>query len=403
MHITYITSEFVTEKNKGGLATYLNNIARIMSCHGQEVTIITLSDTNEEFHYETGINVIRVRARNIRSKEEIVGREFDLLYNSWKLYQAVTKLHRVKKIDIIQAANYQGIGIFRHYKIPTVIRASSDNSFLRNAAMLDFKYQVALKEKTFEDYLELLSVRQADCAYAPSKCCAEILQKRSGRKLEVVESPFIKEKTEMDRSVYETKLLNKRYLLMNCSLSLLKGTHLLIQLTDYLMKKYPDLFLVYAGRDLGLLQKDGNRQSVAEVLGRQSKKYEGRVIYLGELNREKLFPVVENALACVLPSRIDNLPNSCIEAMAMRRIVIGTYGASFEQLIHNKENGLLIKRDSEVSLKHAIDYLMQLSDEQRLDMQRKAGNTVERLSPERIYEQVIQLYEKTIQKKKRRN
>ena len=169
------------------------------------------------------------------------------------------------------------------------------------------------------------------------------------------------------------------------------------------MKKYPDLFLVYAGRDLGLLQKDGNRQSVAEVLGRQSKKYEGRVIYLGELNREKLFPVVENALACVLPSRIDNLPNSCIEAMAMRRIVIGTYGASFEQLIHNKENGLLIKRDSEVSLKHAIDYLMQLSDEQRLDMQRKAGNTVERLSPERIYEQVIQLYEKTIQKKKRRN
>ena len=54
-------------------------------------------------------------------------------------------------------------------------------------------------------------------------------------------------------------------------------------------------------------------------------------------------------------------------------------------------------------MKHAIDYLMQLSDEQRLDMQRKAGNTVERLSPERIYEQVIQLYEKTIQKKKRRN
>ena len=61
MHIAYITSEFMTEKESGGLAVYLNNISDIMSMHGHRVTVITLSDRDGELFYKKGINVIRVK------------------------------------------------------------------------------------------------------------------------------------------------------------------------------------------------------------------------------------------------------------------------------------------------------------------------------------------------------
>lgn len=201
---------------------------------------------------------------------------------------------------------------------------------------------------------------------------------------------------ETDDSVYREKLLRKKYLLFNSTLSRLKGTHLGILAAEGLLEKYPELHIVYAGNDCGLRQQDGNVQSVSEILRRQNKRYEGRVIYLGMLTHEKLFPIIQNAIACVLPSRVDNLPNSCIEAMSLGSIVIGTYGASFEQMIKNKESGLLIKRDSVVSFIRAVDYLMNMSADEQVQMKERAFHSVNRLNPENVYEQMIDYYQKTI-------
>ncbi len=106
-------------------------------------------------------------------------------------------------------------------------------------------------------------------------------------------------------------------------------------------------------------------------------------------------------MACVLPSRVDNLPNSCIEAMSLGNIVIGTYGASFEQLIRNKDNGLLIKRDSSAAFIKAIDWLMNLSENERIAMGKRAADSIIRLSPEKIYDEMITFYKKVISVRKK--
>ena len=123
---------------------------------------------------------------------------------------------------------------------------------------------------------------------------------------------------------------------------------------------------------------------------------------MGHLTQDKLFPVIRNSLACVLPSRVDNLPNSCIEAMALGSIVIGTYGASFEQLIENKKNGLLIKRDSSTAFIKAVNYLVEMRDEERKDMGKKAMHTIERLQPQKVYSEMIKFYEKIIAKHRKK-
>lgn len=404
MHIAYITSEYITEKLRGGLATYLGNITAIMSRNGHKVTVITLSEEPGRVYHDNDIEVVRVQKSSGEIAESsLAGHAWNLLCDSWKLYQALLLEDKRQKIDIVQAPSLQAAGFFRSRNIPTVVRASSDSALLRNAAKYEFDYDKALKERTLEDCLELWCMKHADAAFAPSRFCASVIQKRICRQVSVIESPYMGTNMEMDESIYHEKLLGKKYLLFNSSLSRLKGTHVGIEAAEQLLEKYPDLYMVYAGYDYGLTQKSGNTQSIAGILARQNKKYEGRVIYLRHLEHKTLFPLVKHSLACVLPSRVDNLPNSCIEAMALGGIVIGTYGASFEQMIKNKENGLLIKRDSSAALIKAVDWLMNLKEEERSEIGKKAAASIGRLCPERVYDEMITFYQKVINNFWRKN
>ena len=86
--------------------------------------------------------------------------------------------------------------------------------------------------------------------------------------------------------------------------------------------------------------------------------------------------------------------------MGLGKVVIGAYGASFEQLINHKENGLLIKRDSPKSLIKAVDYLMSMTEEEKDKMGERAKERVAQMSPDKIYEQLVSFYGRVIKKKR---
>lgn len=396
MHIVYMTVEFVTEKISGGLSTYVDNMARIMRQHGHQVTVITLSHENGEFDYYNQIHVIRVRED---MQQNIL---FRTVLNSWRLKKALDRVIQQDKVDIVQTSSLHAIGLFRSYKLPYIVRISSDNAVLRYAERYTFDLDKAMHEKTLFDRMELYAVRHADYAFAPSRYCAEIVSKRAQCRVAVLESPYLDRTIDFDDSVYRKKLEGKKYLLFNSALSTLKGTPTGLEAADELMVRYPDLHMVYAGIDAGIISEDGNCVQARSILNRLSKKYDGRVLYLGSLKREQLFPVIVNAYACVLLSRTENLSNSCIEAMSMKKIVIATYGASFEQLIKNKDNGLLVKRDSSKALLRAVAYLMNMTEEEKAKMEERAAASIERLNPERIYEKMISVYNHTIQNFRRK-
>lgn len=396
MHIVYVTVEFVTEKISGGLGTYIDNMARIMKDHGHQVTVITLSHENREFDYRDQIHVIRVQEDH---RQSIWART---LLNSWRLKQELDRVVRKNKVDIVQTASLHAIGFFRSYKIPYIVRISSDNAVLRHAEQYTFDMDKALREKTLFDRMELYAVRHADYAFAPSRCCAKIVAERARCRVDVLESPYLDRAVEFDDSVYWKKLAGKKYLLFNSTLSTLKGTPIGIEAADQLMSRYPDLYMVYAGIDAGIVGANGTCMQASGILNRLSKKYEGRILYLGSLKRQQLFPVIANAYACVLLSRTENLSNSCIEAMSLKKIVIATYGASFEQLIRNKDNGLLVKRDSPKAFLSAVAYLMDMKQEEKEKMEERAAASIARLSPDQIYERMISVYNNIIKNFRRK-
>lgn len=396
MHIVYITVEFVTEKISGGLGTYVDNMAKIMSAHGHKVSVITLSHENKEFYHNNRIHVIRVKEDN---RHNVIMRT---LVNSWRLRHELQKLDRKDKVDIVQIASLHAIGFFKSRRIPSIVRISSDNSLWRHANQYVFDMERAVQDKTMFDRMELYAVRHADYAFAPSKYCGRIVAKRARCKVGVIESPYLVQTQNYDNSVYQNKLAGKKYLLFNSTLSALKGTPVSIAAVDELMSLYPDLYMVYAGIDGGIISSDGVRMPAKNILNHFNRKYDGRVIYLGCLKREQLFPIIANAYACVLLSRIENLSNSCIEAMSLKKVVIATYGTSFEQLIRNKENGLLIKRDSQNALLKAVRYLDSMSEEERARMEAAAQKSVERLGEECIYNNMMKVYSDLIKKFRRK-
>jgi glycogen synthase len=62
----------------------------------------------------------------------------------------------------------------------------------------------------------------------------------------------------------------------------------------------------------------------------------------GPLSKSELYAVLQKADVAVLPSQIDNLPNTVIESLMFGIPVIGSRGASVDELVDEDQNGHLV-------------------------------------------------------------
>ena len=76
-----------------------------------------------------------------------------------------------------------------------------------------------------------------------------------------------------------------------------------------------------------------------EEYSRSWGEHKSQVIYLGEIQKPYLYAVLKRADASVLPSRCDNLPNTAIESLSLGVPVIGTRGASIDELVEPGYSG----------------------------------------------------------------
>jgi glycosyltransferase involved in cell wall biosynthesis len=90
-----------------------------------------------------------------------------------------------------------------------------------------------------------------------------------------------------------------------------------------------------------------------------------------------------------------------MEAMALGRVVIGTYGASFEQLIQPEVSGFLVSQEDDDELATAIERVWRMSPEDRDRLGRRAAESLHRLRPENAVPPLIQLLEEVTRRKRR--
>jgi glycosyltransferase involved in cell wall biosynthesis len=135
------------------------------------------------------------------------------------------------------------------------------------------------------------------------------------------------------RSLAETRghVMPKEYLLYFGRLEPKKGVRVLSDALDQVLARRSDVAMVFIGSDGGL----------RETLRRAHRERADRVHLFEAMDKAPLFAAIRGARLVVLPSLFENMSNAGLEAMALARPVLGTFGTAFEEIIEDGVNGFL--------------------------------------------------------------
>lgn len=383
MRVCFVTPEFVTEAScfDGGLANYLYRVALALKEMGHGPLVVVASDRQEILSYNS-IEVHRVKVVNPGLPTSVFW-----LYQSYLLNEYIRKLHRAVPFDVLQYTSYMATAFYRVESIPSVARISSYNPLW----MQYYNFPPG-EDIEHQNKLEMSALHQADRVFGPSRIIADTIQQHEGLSVEIIESPFIHDVEENDPALFDSELAGRRYLLFFGTLGVLKGIVTIAEVIQELLTAYPELYFVFVGK-----ASDYKGRSIVQYLLEKAGSVQSRVLHFQAMPHTQLYPIIEHAEAAILPSRIDNFPNTCIEAMAHGKIVIGTRETGFDQLIVDGESGFLCSKDQPQELLKTIKMVLQLSSEQKSLIEQQARQRIEKLHPEKVVTQLLNLYERVIE------
>ena len=329
LRIAFVTPEFVTTNNReGGLGNYLNRITRLCADRGHDVHVFVSTPGQSEWFEFDGV-VIHHVSRDVRRLDTRARFRFARLIGNrrfshrvWlegaarSLANGVAAEERQKPFDLIQSSDYLGVGqyIKRHNSRPHIIRCSSAEDLY---AQIDGDLS-EFRMATVDVWRR--SLLNADIIYTPSQFVADHLEDRLNIVARVIRPPAWVEAMPRAPSV----ALPDRFAIHFGQLNVRKGSEYLSQALPRVWAKFPDFKMVWVGR--------ANPDDVARwklLWGKHSEQ----ILILDPVEKPELYAILSRAEFSVLPSLVDNLPNTVIESIVMGIPVVGFEGGSVNELV----------------------------------------------------------------------
>lgn len=319
--IAFVTPEFPSaQQSSGGLASYLGRVTSELIDRGFAVDVFTVIRGGEpdiQQRDRLRIHYVTVPSRPLRSWPDMP--VWRLSREAKALAAAVQREERDAPYRFIQCTDYGLTGLFIELRSDRrlLVRSSSITEQMRKIEGVGISLGHLLWSRA-----ERKCLRRADVAYAPSRFAADYFRSRHNIPLTVLRPPFFME-TEPDTSL--PNILPPRYFVHFGNLNRVKGTDVLAAALRIACRTEPELKLVLAG---SLATADPPEKVFPEFRDRADG-----VIWLGPLEKRILYRVVQNAIGTIAPSRCDNLPNSVLESLALGTPVIGSDGASIDEIV----------------------------------------------------------------------
>lgn len=362
MHIVYVCREFPPSLRGGGIASYLKEITKAMVSLNHRVTVIC---ANDDTHKESdmmveGVRVIRLSGGNfiIPSVERTNAiRRFRVFYRFFSYRSKVKKaLKSLGHIDIIECADYgaESIGL-HHLNVPITIRLHMPSFFdLKTMSMKKYSwFQLPFKYLAYLEKKEIVW-----CKYITS--CSDALKSWVCTNLQIsaenihsipnpCNSSFAKMINKGD-CILDTTQLNVVCVGTICET---KGCEDLIKACLILKKSYDNLHLWFFGK-------------IGDWANLMMKQYEAEewIHFYGKIPRESLVGIYKNANVVALPSWFDNFPMTCLEAMMVKGVVLGSTAGGMTQMIQDGVNGFIIPPKNIECLNDALNKILSLNNEQ---------------------------------------
>jgi glycosyltransferase involved in cell wall biosynthesis len=333
LRIAFLTPEYPSEMpHGGGLGNYLRRMARLLIEMGHEPEIFVLSHQPSGFATSEGVPLHRVNGFTDQRVLRLVACAGSKLMNSglWRdlgpliwpareLSDALERRHEAAPFQLVQSADYMAPGLF-------VRRKRGRIHVVRCSHAADLYYAAGFRAK-----LERLMMKRAMVAYAPSRFIADHFMRSHKMQIPVIRPPTYLECRPSPNLSFP---LPDRYFLHFGQLMERKGTALLAQALPIAWDIAPDLTMVWSGHCWDAREMECWRSLWGERAS--------QVQITGPLNKPDLYAVLQRAEISVLPSQIDNCPNTLIESLMMGIPVVGSSGASIDELVEEGRTGHLV-------------------------------------------------------------
>lgn len=350
LRVAFVTPTFVTESNSGGMGACLHRLTKALRDLGHEPEVFTLSEEAPGPIEFEGIRVERARPERdlpIRLLCRLAGLSSitdisdvgEHLRGARALARAFHRRERERPFHVLQSSDYGLAGLFirRHPSRLHLVRCSwAADLFIEadgNLHKLDSRLYA---------WLDRYCVGKADIAYAPSDFVARHYREAHGFAVEVVRPPFLLETEIAARLPWA---LSPRYFMYFGAICRRKGTDVLAEALPLVWRQEPGFAMVWAGDAW-----PGALERYRPLWGHQA----AQVHWLGYLPKPQVYALLQRAEAVVIPSLVDNLPNTLIESLFLNVPVIGSLGASIDEMVEPGITGELVPIGQPAALAEAL-------------------------------------------------
>lgn len=185
--------------------------------------------------------------------------------------------------------------------------------------------------------------------------------------------------------------------------SALKGSHFVLDAVAQLKREFPDIHLYIAGtppfsENLGFKARIGYALYVKKKI--ESCDLEQYITYTGELNSEKMVDALLKANVYVLPSLIENSPNTLGEAMLMGVPAVSAYTGGVPTMAKDEDEVLLYRADDATMLAWQIRRVFLEKEAAGARAEKARAHAAFTHDPKRNCMQMIDIYKKILKEAK---
>jgi glycosyltransferase involved in cell wall biosynthesis len=365
MRIALLSYEFPPETGFGGIGTYTWYQARALVQLGHQVHVFAGRLEPGISHEQVdGIEVTRILDPGLWNPAVIGLRDEGLGWASNRLQTAAGSFIAVRAamehhdFDIVEYPECGADGMM----VSTMLPVTTAVRFHSPAPLIMADYGADERDIEATRFLEQIAIDRADVRIAPSSFLAtEVMERlavpppvhvvRNGIDLELFDR-------EQGIDVVERFGLPREAItiLFSSRLEPRKGVHLLPEICLEVLGRHPNVHVVITGDDQDPWVKDQIRP------GLQARGVDDRFHAVGRVTLREVRSLLRYVDIHLLPSRWENAPYACIEAMASSRAVVSSDATGMPELIEDGVTGLLARTEDATSFIAQLERLIEDRD-----------------------------------------
>jgi len=375
----------------GGISTYCYHTGQMLTQKGHKITIFLPDYKIKSKRIDTHQGVSIVRFRPDDSHFEYLGDESAKSLSFSEIIEEHASTFGAP--DFIEAQEYNGIAYFALQKKLLLNDYFQNTLFYLTAHAPAFLYldynQAPLYETPayWAGEMEKSVLKSADCVISPSQYLIDKTSEYldwSGQERKVIFNPYKQpEMVATDFEPYDIVFFGKLIPQKGC-----------IELLSYFKKLWDSGFehplRLIGGSSHFFYPK---MMDLGDHLKQKYKPYidKGLLIFEGHIQPNEINERLKKTHVVLVPSIVDNLPYTVLEAMSLGKIVLASDCGGHKELIKNDQNGFIFSHDVDgKSFIYTLKKILSLSKEKISEIGKQAQATIEqKCSYDTVYQKKL--------------